>query len=112
MSKVFYDKPIINQIFEEFRKEKDDCDIEKLAILVAILPEEDVNVQDYYGWTVLIYASRYGYTEIVKLLLEKEGIDVNVQDNEGWTALNYVPIDSYTGIVKLLKDYKKKLIYN
>ena len=30
--------------------------------------------------TVLIYASMKGYTEIVRILVEQEGIDINVKD--------------------------------
>jgi len=109
MSKVFYDKPIIEQIFEEFLS---NYDLEMISNLVERLPPEDVNIQDRIEHTVLMYASVYGYTEIVKLLLQKEGIDVNIQNNCGNTALILASVCGHTEIVKLLKNYQKKLIYN
>ena len=99
MSKVFYDKPIIEQIFEEFEKDDDRQDGDKLLNLVNRLPPEDVNIQDVYGNTVLILASRFNHTEIVKLLLEKEGIDVNIQNKNGYTALIEASWEGYIEIV-------------
>jgi len=101
MSKVFYDKPVIEQIFEEFEKDRDK-DI--LLNLVERLPPEDVNVQDDYGNTVLISASWKGYTEIVKLLLEKEDIDANIQRDYRDTALIGASWEGHTEIVKLLLE--------
>jgi len=69
MSKVFYDKPIIDIIFEEFDKEKDNQDEDKLLNLVKRFPPEDINKVNSKGSTVLLCASRDGYTEIVKVLL-------------------------------------------
>jgi len=68
MSKVFYDKSIIDQIFEEFKKDGDKHDIEELLNLVNRLPPEDVNIQNNNGWTALTYAYMYGYNGIYKLL--------------------------------------------
>jgi len=86
MSKVFYDKPIIDLIFEEFDKKKDDQDEGKLLNLVKRLPPEDVNNKNPKGRTVLLCASIYGYTEIVKILIDAK-VDINIQNNYGWTAL-------------------------
>jgi len=104
MSKVFYDKPIIDQIFEEFRKKKDDHDIEKITNLVERLPPEDVNIQDDNGYNILMYTSRVGYTKIVKLLLDKRNIDINMQNIIGYTALIFASCYGYTKIVKLLLE--------
>jgi len=107
MSKVFYDKPIIDQIFEEFSYFLGDHDINKLIKLVEKLPPEDVNKQDNVFCTVLMHASWLGHTKIVKLLLEKEGIDVNMQDNIGRTALKYASDYGHNEIVELLKNHKQ-----
>jgi len=101
MSKVFYDKPIIDQIFEGFEKDRDK-DI--LLNLVKRLPPEDVNIQNDCGNTVLISASIYCYIEIVKLLLEKDGIDVNIQNKRGDTALIRASENNYIEVVKLLLE--------
>ena len=48
----------------------------------------DVNTQKNDGETALMMACCNRHTEIVKMLLLKEGIDVNVQDQDGETALD------------------------
>jgi len=48
----------------------------------------DKEAKDKYGWTPLIYASWYGHTEIVKLLLEY-GTDIKVYNNVNKTCLDY-----------------------
>jgi len=106
MSKVFYDKPIIDQIFEEFEKDRYNHDIDKLTKLVTILPPEDVNIQDSEGCTTLIHASCWDYPEIVKLLLEKEGIDINMRDNMGFTAIEYASLNDCIEIPELLVSHK------
>jgi len=55
------------------------------------------------GYTALMGASEYGYTEIVKLLIE-EGADVNAQDYMGYTAFNFASKEGHTEIIKLLRD--------
>jgi len=102
MSKVFYDKSIIEQIFEEFRKSNHD--LEMISNLVERLPPEDVNTQDNIGNTALILVSFCDYTEIVKLLLQKEGIDVNIQSGNENTALIYASMCGNIEIVKLLLE--------
>jgi len=106
MSKVFYDKPIIDQIFEEFCKSKSKQDQDKLIKLVSILPPEDVNKQDVSGFTVLILASIYCYTEIIKILLGKEGININFKNKFGNTALNFLRVSGHTEIIELLENHK------
>jgi len=104
MSKVFYDKPIIDQIFEEFCKSKSKQDQNKLIKLVSILPPEDINNKNTIGNTVLILTSMFGgYVEIAKLLLEHKDIDVNIRNDEGNTALLYASI-YHIKIVELLLE--------
>ena len=80
---------------------------------------EDINALDDYGYTALMYASRDGYTDIVKLLIEA-GADVNApaismffvintvfgqkfgETLEGFTALMAASEYGHTDIVKLL----------
>ena len=105
MSKVFYDKPIIDQIFEEFENKGYEPDQDKLIKLISILPPEDINRQKNRD-TALILASYFGITEIVKLLLEHKDIDVDIQDSHGWTALICATNERNTEIVKLLLEHK------
>jgi len=107
MSKVFYDKPIIDQIFEEFYKNENKKDKDKLLNLIERLPPENVNTQNNSGSTALMIASINGYSKIVKLLLEKEGIDVNIQNKYGSTALTEAYRHDRTEIVELLENYQK-----
>ena len=58
----------------------------------------DINIQDQWGNTALIWASYWGHLEIVQLLVEK-GADVDIQDNWGNTALI---IASYWGHLEVV----------
>ena len=55
------------------------------------------------GYTSLIWASRNGRTEIVKMLLS-HGVDVNVKNNCNYTALMFASRYDHIEIVKVLPD--------
>ena len=80
-----------------------DEDLVKVELESLIEEGADVNVQDSEGWTALLYASSYGYTEIAQLLIEA-GADVNTRNNKGWTALRYASGQENPKIAKLLID--------
>lgn len=63
----------------------------------------ELNIQDEYGWTVLMSASQKGYTEIVRLLLEK-GANPNIQDQNGWTSLTWAIQSGHIDVVRLLLE--------
>jgi ankyrin repeat protein len=86
----------------------------------------DINLQNKYGKTALMYASSYGNINMVKLLcnfdrrskfteqsgfqpdcslLEKEDIHINLRDNDGQTALIIALRHNKIGIVNLLNGY-------
>lgn len=81
----------------------------KVILIIEGLVARDVNAAtNYSGRTALIYASLYGYIEIVKALIEK-GADtysiqtyVNIQDKDGNTALHKASLGGHTEIVKYL----------
>jgi len=53
------------------------------------------------GYTPLMYASKYGYIEILKSLISN-GADVNIEDNNDVTALMGASTFGYIDIVKIL----------
>jgi ankyrin repeat protein len=50
-----------------------------------------------------MYASKNGYTDIVKLLIDV-GANVNAQDDEGYTALRLASKAGHTEIVQMLRE--------
>ncbi|UCF81439.1 MAG: ankyrin repeat domain-containing protein, partial [Acidobacteriota bacterium] len=63
----------------------------------------DVNAEDKYGITALMFAAKNGQTEIVKALVDA-GADVEAKDKYGVTALMAAASGSHTETVKVLID--------
>ncbi|CAG8573690.1 15758_t:CDS:2 [Dentiscutata heterogama] len=61
--------------------------IEIMKMYITVFPNS-VNMVNKQGQTALIYASKYGNLDPIKLLLEN-GADINQTDFEGNTALHY-----------------------
>lgn len=68
-----------------------------------LLKKENINKQDIFGRTALMWASNKGYTEIAKQLIDN-GADVNIKNNNGFTALMSASMNNHIDIVKLLLD--------
>ena len=64
--------------------------------------------EDWINGTALIWASRNGYGEVVKMLLERNDIDVNQGDRDGDTALLRASWNGRNDIVELLKAHGRK----
>ncbi|ETI70294.1 ankyrin repeat domain-containing protein [Neobacillus vireti] len=64
--------------------------------------KEGLNDKNDMGKTALIIAAEYGYTDIVKMLLNN-GADPSLKSNEGKTALEYALHWNHEEIIKLLK---------
>ena len=65
----------------------------------------DLNIQDNFGHTALIWAARNSDNkEIVKLLLNA-GADIDKQNNGDYTALICAALENNRKIVELLLDY-------
>lgn len=78
--------------------------------IVKLLVEAgaDVNAQDTkYGFTPLMVASRNGYIEVVRYLLDLDNIDVNSVDKSGKSALDHAVSKSKDSIVELLANRMK-----
>jgi ankyrin repeat protein len=81
------------------------------GVQAALASGADANTQNSDGMTSLMLASRYGYSDIVDLLL-RYGADVNARDKDGTTALMFASEwvkedgrDDFVKIVTLLLDH-------
>ena len=72
-------------------------------LIEVFIAEKGVDAIVRDGWTTLIYASRYGYTQVVKFLIDN-GADLNIKGKYGWTALMYAAREGHTEVIKLLID--------
>ena len=66
-----------------------------------IVKQANLDIQDEYGYTALMWAAKYGQTAIVDLLI-KAGANKNIKDNEGHTALMLAACNNHKDIVGLL----------
>ena len=79
-----------------------------LSVVKAIFSSSssfDVDSKDDDGRTPLSWAAENGHSEVVKLLLEKEGIDLDSKDIEyGQTPLSWAAENGHSEVVKLLLE--------
>ena len=74
--------------------------------IIKYLIEKGSNIDiTIYNKPILIYASRYGHLEIVKLLVAN-GADINATDQEGKTALTMAKEAGHTEVVAYLETLK------
>ena len=94
------------------------------VVKALIKAEADINLQDKFGRTALMYAKKGGYLEIVRVLQEAiieaskagdlkrvkdliaAGADVNLQDKNGITALIWANVLGHLDVVKILIEAK------
>ncbi|KAL8711263.1 MAG: hypothetical protein Q9225_007149 [Loekoesia sp. 1 TL-2023] len=60
-----------------------------------------------YGWTPLMYASRGGHDQIIRLLLERKEVEVDRKDSRRITALNIAATHNRTEAARVLLDSKR-----
>ncbi len=65
----------------------------------------DVNFQLNDGSTALIHASKNGYSDVVRTLLNHEGVDVNIKNKYGSTAVRFARYEQKTNCDKDMYDY-------
>jgi len=68
-----------------------------------------VGAQDEEGFTALISAVRFGFTDIAADLVAHKGVDVNQADRSGWTPLMHAAWLDRPELVKLLVDHGAKI---
>ena len=77
----------------------------KLRIVRLLLDRgANVNIQNNYGQTALIVASRKGRIDIVESLLDS-GADPNIRNNDGGTALMIAEREGHDDIAELIYDH-------
>ena len=65
----------------------------------------DVNKKDIHGWTALMWAAYRGESEMVKLLVNVEGININSTNNEKETSLTLAINNNNTEVIEILRQY-------
>ncbi len=66
-----------------------------------IVKQANLDLQDDYGWTALMYAIYHDPKGVPEFLIEN-GADLNLQNTDGMTALMFAASGGYIGIVKSL----------
>ncbi len=79
------------------------ADMLKEAEELITYSRANVNAQDTYGRTALMWAAYFGYEDMVKLLL-KHKANVNAKSNSGQTALVLAAVEGHKNIVQLLLE--------
>jgi len=74
------------------------------GVIAALKEGAEINFQDYYGRTALIYAAEKGYLDIVQFLVDK-GANVNLQDYTSGTALIVATANSHEKVVTFLLEH-------
>jgi Txe/YoeB family toxin of toxin-antitoxin system len=67
--------------------------------------EIDINTENQYGDTVLIYALSINNKEMVELLLKQPNIDINLQEDTGYSPLMYVSMKGQKEMAELLLNH-------
>jgi len=93
------DREIFNAVY------KNDIDILQILLDFDL---SDINYQNEYDETALMYACSTNNLNIVKILLENDA-DINIQNIDGNTALIGSIANQHPSIVKLLLEYNPNL---
>ena len=72
-------------------------------LATMLLGDENKNVQNNSGWTLLYQAVYNDNEKMVQMLLEK-GVDVNIPNNDGWTPLYQAVFKRNKRIAKMLLE--------
>lgn len=106
---IFYSLTFINSVnaggIDRYKEWFDAAREGKLEVIQKFIGKFDINVQDKFGSTALMWAASLGHENIVKLLLNDRTIGVNAQDVDGQTALIVAARRGHINIVKLLLSH-------
>ena len=97
-------KDLLTPKEERFLKAAENGNLKKIKSMLnkEVNIKTLINAVDKENNTALILASKFGYSEIVKILIEN-GADINIKNNDGKTALDYAEENDYKNIIQLLK---------
>ena len=70
--------------------------------ILNFLLENNIKINDIEGFYPLIYASKEGFEEIIKILSKSKQININYRDKFGWTSLLFAIDKGYFNICKIL----------
>jgi len=99
---VYDSKKHLHDAYEHY-KETGDTSLLKEVLFVDSVGKLDINVPiGRYGRTPLYMASQNGHSEVVSMLLAKEGVDVNQADNGGFTPLYIASENGHAEVVSML----------
>jgi len=75
-----------------------------VEIVAGLVEEEgyDINQTDCRGNTPLMWATRNGHEEVVRLLFSRGDVDPDLPDNVGLTPLQVAALSGHEGVVKIL----------
>eukprot|EP00479_Gromia_sphaerica_P013302 TRINITY_DN7357_c0_g1_i2.p1 TRINITY_DN7357_c0_g1~~TRINITY_DN7357_c0_g1_i2.p1 ORF type:complete len:135 (-),score=15.84 TRINITY_DN7357_c0_g1_i2:12-416(-) len=74
-----------------------------IKLLLTCKPSPDLDIQDRFGWTALMWACENENRKCAQLLLNHNPPpNIDIQDEDGWTALLCAADDGYSKIVRLL----------
>lgn len=86
---------------EEILEASRNGNLEKVRFLVE-QKNVDVNIQNRFGFTPLMYASYQGYMQMVQYLVEHGGANINKKNVDHYTALMYAIRQRHSNIVQYL----------
>jgi ankyrin repeat protein len=70
--------------------------------IFRLLINNNINLQDNYNRTALMYSIRYNYSDIFSLLLQQKHININIQNNSDETALLLATKENNMQFIKAL----------
>lgn len=84
--KATYEGPSIFYICDGNEKFVAACEVGDIKTVNEMIDTAEINFKNKEGDTALLEATKNGFMDIVKILLQR-GADINLQDAEGWTPL-------------------------
>ncbi len=101
------DQAIVNQRTPKFENTTITMQAVRLryADIIDILSKRDqfnINIKDDDGNSAITWASFFGHTSILNLLLNTKGADINIQNKEGSTPLVVAAEKNHHGAIELL----------
>jgi len=79
--------------------------IAEIVPTVLEMLESNINSYDCMGMTALMWAAARGHSEVVKMLLQREGVNLNQKDVRwGSTPLSWAATKGHEGVVEVLLE--------